>query len=125
MDNNEERWQRSLRNLRRQIGEYEAATDEVKLRLAPRIVATMQELATIHDDPAVREYWAERAEAFASGNTESKGHILADIGKGLLILIATPFALVGAVLFAAGGIIYGAGSIVKGLGNLLTFGAFR
>jgi hypothetical protein len=85
----------------------------------------MENLAEMSPDAEARSYWRNQAAGFAAGNRNVREHILADIGQGLLILLATPFALAGAVLFAAGGIVYGAGSIVKGLGNLLTFGAFK
>jgi len=85
----------------------------------------MERLAEMSPDDQIRSYWSNRAVEFAAGNRDVREHILADIGRGLLILLATPFALAGVVLFAAGGIVYGAGSIVKGLGNVLTFGAFK
>jgi hypothetical protein len=47
------------------------------------------------------------------------------VGKGLAILLITPFALVAGVLFGAGTLVYGAGDLVKGIGTVLTGGLFR
>ena len=125
---NEERWQEALHDLQRLMGQYEQARrsgeEALSNALAHEIVEAMQRLAEMHSDPRVRELWRIRAEEFSAADANAKDHILADIGKGLLILLATPFALVGAVLFAAGGIVYGVGSVVKGLGNALTWGLF-
>jgi len=128
MVNRDDAWQAALRDLQRLIEQYEAAKgrdDQEAINvLEPKIAAAMRRLSEGHPDPRVREYWKTRAENFAGGDKKEKEHILADVGKGLLILLATPFVLVGGVLFAAGGIIYGVGSVVKGLGNLLTGGMF-
>jgi len=124
-NNNQVEWRRVLRRLEGLIEMYEGANNALKRDLEPRIIEAMLRLAEIHPDSAVREYWGERAAAFDRADSEAKDHILADVGKGLLILLAAPFALAGAVIFAAGGIVYGAGSIVVGLGNLMTGGFFR
>jgi hypothetical protein len=120
----EENWERALRNLEQLMAQYEAS-QEVSDELVQRVVQALRLLSEIHPDPRVRNHFRGRAEAFASGNAKDRKHILADVGKGVLILLATPFALVGAVLFAAGTIVYGAGMFVKGVGSLLTGGMFR
>jgi len=121
----EENWREALRQLQGLMSQYEGARSEtVKNRLARQIVDAMRRLGSIHPDQAVRQHWRERADAFNSADEKGKEHILADVGKGLVILLATPFLLVGAVLFAAGGILYGAGTFVKGVGRLLTGGVF-
>jgi hypothetical protein len=125
----DERWQRELRNLQRLMAQYTGARsrgdEALSNTLAHRIVEAMQRLAQTHPDPRVREHWREKAIEFAAADETDREHILADIGKGLLILLATPFALAGGVLFAAGAIVYGVGTFVKGLGNLATGGVFR
>ena len=119
-------WQEALRRLHRLMDQYkEAQRGELSARLEKEIIRAMEDLAEISPDDETSRYWRNQAAEFAAGNREVKEHILADVGKGLLILLATPFALAGGVLFAAGAIIYGAGSLVKGLGKLLTFGAFE
>jgi hypothetical protein len=125
---NDEAWQEELHRLRRLMRQYEnkiGDDGESTARLANEIIQSMEHLAEMSPNAQVRSYWRDRAAGFAAGNRDVREHILADVGRGLLILLATPFALAGAVLFAAGGIIYGAGSIVRGLGNLLTFGVFN
>ncbi|KAG8736239.1 hypothetical protein FRC12_017719 [Ceratobasidium sp. 428] len=72
-----------------------------------------------------RTYWQNTHRNFQAGSAQDKEHILMPIAKGLGIIIATPFALAGGVIFAAGAILYGVGKTVLGLGNMLTFGAFQ
>jgi hypothetical protein len=126
--NDEENWQRALRNLEAQMAQYEKARadgdEALQGQLAIRIVEAMRNLSNIHPRPEMRNYWRGRADAFEVGDNTERGHILVDVGKGLLILLATPFALAGAAIFAAGAIVYGAGTLVKGLGNALTGGIF-
>ena len=40
--------------------------------------------------------------------------VLKNIGMGLGIIVATPIAV-------AGGVLYGVGMVLKGIGNLMTF----
>ncbi|KAF9463981.1 hypothetical protein BDZ94DRAFT_1115193, partial [Collybia nuda] len=86
---------------------------------ASEVVDKMRRLGDMHTDPAVKKEWGERAEQFEKAGKGERGIMSNDVVKGLAILLATPFALVGAVLFAAGTIVYGAGSVVRGLGNVL------
>jgi hypothetical protein len=126
--NRDEAWQEVLHRLRQLTHQYKTqieGNEEPTAQLAEEIIRAMEDLAKMSPDAEARSYWRNQVAGFAAGNRNVREHILADVGKGLLILLATPFALAGAVLFAAGGIVYGAGSIVKGLGNLLTFGAFK
>ncbi|TDL26909.1 hypothetical protein BD410DRAFT_763097 [Rickenella mellea] len=121
-------WQEALRDLQAKLDAY----DELKRSPNPDassiheaeecVVAAMRRLAEIHPDPKVKKQWTERAHAFANADDDHKLDVLKDIGKGVAILLATPFMLAGGVVFAAGAIVYGVGQIVVGLGNLLTFG---
>jgi hypothetical protein len=97
------------------------------------IVASMQHVGDAYatnannapaDQERVRQ-WHDMAGRFQAGGAEEREHILMPLAKGLGILIVTPFALAGGIIFAAGSIIYGAGKVVQGLGNLLTGGVFR
>ncbi|KAI0662313.1 hypothetical protein C8Q70DRAFT_1051779 [Cubamyces menziesii] len=45
------------------------------------------------------------------------------LGKGLLTLVAIPFALTGVAVVAAGGVIWGAAKVVEGVGKGLAAGS--
>jgi hypothetical protein len=126
---NEKRWQAALKSLKADLNNYEAAqksNDEgLKKKEGLNIVESMQRIGDSHPDPNMRDYWKKKAEEFLQSDETGKEHILAGVGKGLAILLITPFALLAGVLFGAGTLIYGAGVLVKGLGTVLTGGLFR
>lgn len=116
----------ALQGLMRQREEARALDDPVAIRaIEKRIVATMRLVGDAYPAGEARNEWHRRADAYERGNAEEREHILMPLAKGLGILIATPFAIVGGVIFAAGAILYGAGKTVMGLGHLLTGGAFQ
>ena len=55
----------------------------------------------------MRDYRKKKTEVFLRSDETGKEHILAGVGKGLAILLITPFALAGGVLVRAGALIYG------------------
>jgi len=122
-------WKAALKNMQLDVVAYDdakkAGNEAEKKKEEWKIVEGMRRLAHIHPDVNVRKHWEESAKAFEKGDEKTKSHILGDIGKGLLILLATPFALAGVVLFGTGAIIYGVGTFIKGLGTVLTAGIFR
>ncbi len=83
-----------------------------------QVAQAMEQVASSHTDPKVKFHWRRKAETFRAAGSSDRDNILEDIGKGFLILLTTPFFLVGAVLQAAGGVLKGVGSILKGLGGL-------
>ncbi|KAJ6480396.1 hypothetical protein C8R45DRAFT_905950 [Mycena sanguinolenta] len=115
-----EEWQALLQLLRDSLKQYnraKTAGDQASLKkLAKEIETIMRDLADGHNDPAVQAEWTRKADEFSKASDVGKENMLLDIGKGLGIIIASPFIL-------AGGVLYGAGLFVKGLGNLLTGGA--
>jgi len=123
-DRDEGMWKAALQDMHIKFKEYNAAKKKGKddAEEEKQVVKAIKRVADSHPDPQVRVHWQQRAESFQNGDDNAKTHILEDIGKGLGILLITPFALVAAVLFGAGAVIYGVGSVVKGLGNLLTGG---
>jgi hypothetical protein len=122
-DDDEETWQTALKDLQRQLVACKEATfDETRKEEEKKLIVGMKRVGDSHPDPKVRMHWEEKAKAFEKGNQKEKDNILEELGRGLLILLLTPFALVGAVLFGAGAIIYGVGSIIKGLGTVMTGG---
>src|ERR1700730_14278213 len=96
------RWQVALKRLKADLNNYEAAqksNDEgLKKKEASNIIESMQRIGDSHPDPDMRDYWKKKAEAFLRSDETGKEHILAGVGKGLAILLITPFALAGGVL---------------------------
>lgn len=89
---------------------------------ALNVVAAMRVIGDSHPDPAVTRRWHERANDFAHAGEGRRCGMLQDIGKGLLILVATPVAVAGVAVASAGGIIYGTGLFLRGLGSLMMCG---
>ena len=123
----EETWVASLDSLKRQMVIYENISKGGDNRMAEaeaqKVVAAMRKVGDSHTDPKVRKEWYGKADKFANASSSERAGLFDDIWKGLLILLATPFKLAGAILFAAGEILHGTGMLVKGLGNVLTGGA--
>jgi hypothetical protein len=128
----EENWKASLQHLHKRMGVYDGASKRIDYpeaeaeaeAEAEKVAAAMRRVGDNHTDPDVKKVWYEKADNFATASPSERATLFDDIGKGLLILLATPFALAGAAIFSAGAILYGTGMLVKGLGNVLTFGAF-
>lgn len=119
-------WKEALENMERALVVYDKTAkkgDDKEIEAAAEnVVKKMRGVGAAHTDPAVKKEWDDKAERFAKEGKVGRRTMLGDIGMGLALLIATPFALAGAAILAAGGILYGVGSIVKGLGNLMTAG---
>lgn len=113
-------WKGSLKNLEYHIEAYKDRAKEGKAseREVEEVAVAMEQVANAHSDPKVKTHWREKAGAFRAASAKERDGILEEIGKGFLMLLTTPFFLVGAVLQAAGGILDGVGSILKGLGRL-------
>lgn len=122
----EELWKQALEELKKAMIVYGSVAkkgDEKEIQAsAEEVVKKMRNLGATHTDPEIKKEWDNKADRFAKAGKAERGIMSNDIIQGLILLLATPFLLAGAVVFAAGSIIYGAGSIVRGLGNLMTFG---
>jgi hypothetical protein len=125
----EEAWQDAVKDLQGQVVLYQGAKesgDTAQQRVAEqRVVEGMRRISDTHTDPKVRQEWKAKADEFERAGDAKKEHILKNLGKGLLILLATPFALAGAAIFAAGAMLYGVGCVIQGLGTILTAGSLR
>jgi len=90
------------------------------------IIGGMLKLASIHPDPSVKAEWNGRAaevkETFDNPNaTEAeKESVLEGIGKGVGILLITPFLLVGGAIFTVGAVLGGVGKTLSGIGRVIT-----
>ncbi|KAJ6530343.1 hypothetical protein DFH09DRAFT_1156967 [Mycena vulgaris] len=107
----EAEWQIKLKKLQKKIRKY----NWTKRGDEAIIVQSMRDLAASHTDPEVQTYWNRRANEFEKAPDTDKTAILKDIGRGLAILIAAPFAITGAILL-------GAGMLLKASGDMLTGG---
>ncbi|KAJ7367764.1 hypothetical protein DFH08DRAFT_946742 [Mycena albidolilacea] len=105
----EAEWKNKLKILEKKIRKYNWSKkgDEAD------IVESMRDLAASHNDPQVQAYWTRRATEFEKAPDSDKKAMLIDIGRGLVILIAAPFAIAGAILV-------GTGMLLKASGNFLT-----
>ncbi|KAH9949831.1 hypothetical protein B0H21DRAFT_69545 [Amylocystis lapponica] len=127
-DNQEEedQWKVALVHLQRQIELYKDAKStgdkEEADRAADAIPEYMHRAADIHPDHDVKAKMNKDADEFANADEKTRESMLHPLAKGLLILLATPFALVGAALFAAGGIVYGTAKVLEGVGKGLAAG---
>jgi len=127
----DEEWKSKLADLQALLQQYQCERARADLapaeraRMDAQIADVMRGLSEQHTDPMVKTYWCQRAYAFAMGTDKEKDTILDGVGRGLLILLATPFAVAGAVIFAAGSIVYGTGTLIAGIGTLLTCGRFQ
>jgi len=103
-------WQINLKKLEKKIRKYNWSRkgDEAG------IVASMRDLAASHSDPQVQAYWNRRADEFEKAPDSDKKALLMDIGRGVGILFAAPFAIVGAFLIGAGMILRASGNIISG-----------
>jgi hypothetical protein len=122
-------WTQALLQVQDWLKEYreaKASGDRDRIRRAEElVVAAMLRVAQIHPDPVEKEHWKQRAKDFVKADDKGKEHILEGLGKGLLILLATPFAVAAGAVFAAGAIVYGAGKVIGGIGQVLTFGKLK
>jgi len=118
----EAEWNEALQNLDQRMLIYsqaKAGGNERDMDSAAEDVAlAMEDVANKHPDPQVKKEYRTKAEKLRDSTGDNREGILEDIGKGLLILLTTPFALVGTVLLGVGQILGGVGTILRGLGKL-------
>jgi hypothetical protein len=110
----EAEWQAKLKKLEKKIRKY----NWTKQGDEAAIVLSMRDLAASHNDPQVQAYWNRRATEFERAPDSDKKAILMDIGRGLVILMAAPFAIAGALLMGTGMLIKAGGSLLSGVGKL-------
>ncbi|KAJ6463250.1 hypothetical protein C8R47DRAFT_82787 [Mycena vitilis] len=103
-------WQLKLKKLEKTIRKY----NWTKKGDEALIVASMRDLAASHTDPQVQAYWTRRADQFEKAPDADKKALLMDIGRGLAILIAAPFAIAGAILMGTGMLLKASGSFLTG-----------
>ncbi|KAF8161656.1 hypothetical protein B0H34DRAFT_388705 [Crassisporium funariophilum] len=120
-DDAETQWKESLEVVRKQMVVYREATAKGDKRgaeaAAEDVSSAMENVANAHEDPKVKREWKENARKFRERPDERES-ILEEIGRGLLILLTTPFALAGAIIYSTGVMLGGVASILKGLGSL-------
>ncbi|KXN90865.1 hypothetical protein AN958_03519 [Leucoagaricus sp. SymC.cos] len=78
----------------------------------------MERVANSHPDLEVKKFWREKARTFRGGNMEERESVLDEIGRGILVLLSTPFVLVGGALRGVGSLLGGVASVLTGIGGL-------
>lgn len=116
-------WNEALQNLDKRMRIYysraKAADNKEEMdNYVEDIALAMEDVASRHPDPKVQKEYRTKAQKLRNSTSDKREGILEDIGKGLLILLTTPFFLVGTALQAADQILRGVGSILRGLGKL-------
>jgi hypothetical protein len=115
-------WQTAVKNAQRDLvayGDAKNVGDDGSAREAElRVAESLKRIGDSHPDERVRKHWYQKSRNFLDAKDHEKRNMLADIGKGLGILVVAPVALVGFVLF-------GVGSVLKGLGTVFTGGYLR
>lgn len=90
-------WKEALANMERAMVVYDKAAkkeeDKETEAAAEEVVKMMRRVGAAHTDPAVKKEWNDKAEKFAKAGKAGRRSMLGDIGMGLALLIATPFAL--------------------------------
>ncbi|KAJ6531673.1 hypothetical protein DFH09DRAFT_1326430 [Mycena vulgaris] len=97
--------------LQKKLRQYNRAKKRGHEETVKRRMREIPGLGEGHSDPEVHAEWIRKAEAFETASEEDKQNMLLDIGKGLGIIIVSPFLL-------AGGVLYGVGLFIIGLGDL-------
>ncbi|KAF8161655.1 hypothetical protein B0H34DRAFT_388715 [Crassisporium funariophilum] len=120
-DSSEARWKDSLGDIQKQMVIYRQAAasgDKHAIDDAVESVASaMEEVADAHYDPKVKAKWEKKAREFRA-SPGKRDSALREMGRGALILLATPFALAGAFIYGIGMMCSGVGSVLKGVGSL-------
>ncbi|KAJ7223278.1 hypothetical protein GGX14DRAFT_427291 [Mycena pura] len=111
-------WEQLEVHLKQSLKTYEQARDRAEIeRLQGTILRLMQALAKVHPEARERRQYDAKAKEFQRAPDARKAGILVvEIGRGLGLLIASPF-------FIVGGALYGFGLVFRGAANLVTGGA--
>ncbi|KAG7099818.1 hypothetical protein E1B28_001628 [Marasmius oreades] len=81
------------------------------------IIRKLKEVGDNSNEIRVREYYHRTADLFMRAAPEKKKGMLNDVGRGLVMLIATPLALCAASIGAVGDILAGTSLLIKGIGK--------
>ena len=116
-------WNEALQHLGKKMVIYR----EVKMRgndqeiggTAEDVALAMEDVATKHPDPKFTKVYRRKADKIRKSTGDNRDAVVEDIGKGLLVLLTTPFALAGAILGGVGQVLGGVGSMLRGLGKVV------
>jgi len=121
-DTNEIEWNEALQNLNNRMAAYrqaQAAGDGSEMDgAAEDIASAMDNIVNQHPDKRVKEKYCKKAKKLRKSTGAKHENVLQGIGRGFLIILTAPFALVGAVIGTVGQIFNGVGKILRGLGKL-------
>jgi len=86
---------------------------------AEDVALAMEDVATKHRDLKFKKVYRAKADKIRKSTGDNREAVVEDIGKGLLVLLTTPFALAGAILGGVGQVLGGVGSMLRGLGKVV------
>ncbi|KAF7301205.1 6PF2K domain-containing protein [Mycena indigotica] len=111
----EAEWQAKLDVLEKRIEKYNKKrrrSDEAA------ILAAMHDLAAVHPDPKVKDYWTRRADEFEKAPEADKLVILKDIIRAMRLLLAAPLTIAALLLIGTGTLVKVSGEWISGRRSL-------
>lgn len=114
--------QTSLQNLEHQTISYQHHAREggATEQDVERVAQAMDNVANNHVDPKIKAQWKRNAKIFRKADQkEHHEGVIIGILKGFLILLTSPFYIVGATLHATGVLLDGIGFALKSIGQLM------
>jgi len=125
----EEQWRDAVKNLDKQMVLYKEAQgrkDEAEINGATeRVAVAIENLTEKHPDPKMKQHFKAQAQTLRSASAQEKESVMKEIGKGLLVLLTTPFALISGVLLVVGELLGGLSAVLKGFGKLAKGAVYR
>lgn len=116
-------WNEALQRLEKQMVVYRQAkmrgTEKEIGGAAEDVALAMEDVATKHPDPKFKKLYRRKADKIRKSTGDNRDAVVEDIGKGLLVLLTTPFALAGAILGGVGQVLGGVGSMLREWGKVV------
>ncbi|KIJ90408.1 hypothetical protein K443DRAFT_14375 [Laccaria amethystina LaAM-08-1] len=114
-------WTEALQHLEKRMVIYRHAktgdNDQEIGGAAEDVALAMEDVAAKHPDAKVKKAYRTKAAKIRKSTGDNRDAVVEDIGKGLLVLLTTPFALAGAILGGVGQVLGGVGSMLRGWGK--------
>lgn len=116
-------WNEALQHLEKKMVIYQQAkmrgNDQEIGGAAEDVALAMEDVAAKHPDLKSKKEYRAKADKIRKSTGDNRDAVVEDIGKGLLVLLTTPFALAGAILGGVGQVLGGVGSMLRGLGKVV------
>ncbi|KAF7782208.1 hypothetical protein Agabi119p4_1584 [Agaricus bisporus var. burnettii] len=116
-------FQISLQNLELQMISYQTHSSDspngASEQDIERVALAMENIANCHPNPKAKSYWKNKAKKFRRANSNKRDGVLKSVTKGFMIVLMTPFYILGATLWAIGTVFGRFGSSAfEGVGRL-------